>query len=178
MKKSMALLTLLLVTGCSSTADTTNHGRIKTTPAPAVAETAPPSKPAIDIESEKSKYGGAMSAELKEFAISMFQFSQLNTQASENSQLFSDSKWKQDLHDNLTVMQMNITTVKSLTPPPSVKTAHSLVLNAMNEFQFVVDNYYHAIEVLDTELMQQCLNHMNQGAIFMEQANKEMAAIL
>lgn len=97
-------------------------------------------------------------------------FAQLNFEAADNPYLISNPDWITEAAILLAEMQSYIDKIYALDPPDSHKEMHDIVLKAMDEYQFVVDNYPIAIDTLDFELLDRCTEAMIRGSGYIEEA--------
>lgn len=97
-------------------------------------------------------------------------FAQLNFEAADNPYLISNPDWITEVAILLAEMQSYIDKIYALDPPDYHREMHDLVLKAMDEYQFVVDNYPMAIDTLDFELLDRCTEAMIRGSGYIEEA--------
>lgn len=86
----------------------------------------------------------------------MNDFSQLMYQAGDNPNLMFDDNWIIDVATQIALLDGVITEVRNIEAPSQLDDVHSLILEAMNEYEFVVDNFPSAIDNMDVNLINEC----------------------
>jgi uncharacterized secreted protein with C-terminal beta-propeller domain len=170
MKKLMVLFTILLglMVACSDTETTTEEDKgvvkVEEEPAPAPAP--------VEVTEDKlvEDYADEMSTYLGDFSKYMGDFSELNMEAGNNPMMMKDDNWIMDTAVTLTMMDDTITKIQGINPPDKLKESHAVVLQGMEKFKYVVDNYPEAVDNLDVNLLTSCVTAMTEGSEYLAEA--------
>jgi alpha-galactosidase/6-phospho-beta-glucosidase family protein len=109
----------------------------------------------------------------------MLTFADLNMEASENPTLMYDQDWIMEMALTLNSMETGISKVKKIdNVPDSLKESHNLTVKAMDEYQYLVENYPDAIDNLDVDLMMKCVEAMQRGHGHLEESNTILDELL
>jgi hypothetical protein len=152
----------LMLTGCSETTVSEPNEE----PKEEVTE------PAADTE--LSDYGTEMQGYLSDFTVTMTDFSELNTEAANNPSIMLTDDWRMDISISLVTMEEHINNIRSVDAPAEVQKSHDYVLQAMDSFQYVVDNYPDAIDNVDVDLLGTCVDAMTEGGQHLDKATEEL----
>jgi hypothetical protein len=152
----------LMLTGCSETTVSESNEE----PKEEVTE------PAADTE--LSDYGTEMQGYLTDFTVTMTDFGELNTEASQNPSIMLTDDWKVDISVALVTMEGHIEDIRSVDAPAEVQKSHDHLLQAMDSFQYVVDNYPDAIDNVDVDLLGTCVDAMTEGGQQLDKATEEL----
>jgi Skp family chaperone for outer membrane proteins len=109
----------------------------------------------------------------------MLTFAELNGTASENPTLMYDQEWILEMAMTLNSMEQGIQNVKNIDNVPGIlKESHELTIKAMDEYQYLVDNYPDAVDNLDADLMMECVSAMQRGEDYLDQSNNILDGLL
>jgi hypothetical protein len=129
------------------------------------------------VADAKAHYHELLQEPLNGLIQAMGKFSELNGQAGQDPSMLADSDWQIDMASTLVDMQRYIQDVQAINPPDAVADVHDTLLQAMDEYQFVVDNFPTALDTLDSSLIDECTSHMKNGNDLVGQATDEMTAL-
>ncbi|MGE7650528.1 hypothetical protein ACQKM1_22535 [Peribacillus frigoritolerans] len=153
----------LILTGCSETTVTESNEEPKEEVMP---------EPTANTE--LSDYGTEMEGYLSDFTVTMTDFSNLNSEAANNPSIMLTDDWIMDISLSLVTMEEHINNIRSVDAPAEVQKSHEHVLQAMDSFQYVVDNYPNAIDNVDVELLGSCVEAMTEGGQQLDKATVEL----
>jgi hypothetical protein len=111
-----------------------------------------------------------MSDLMGRFSIVMGDFSALMTKAGTNPNLMFDDNWKTDVAVQITEMQVTIDDIRAIEPPDEAIEAHSIVLEAMDHYEYANDNIGSAIDNVDIDLMNECGDRLSLGTLKIQEA--------
>ena len=139
----------------------------ETTKAPEPAKKAEPKK---YVESD---YLDSMSTAMKSVAGALRSISEESTKFSENPALIMDQGWIVDMAMAITLLDSSIMQVRDIEEPEGkeLKEAHTLVLKAMDHYQYVVDNYPSAIDSMDADAIRKCTENMKTATGYIQEAS-------
>jgi len=151
----------LMLTGCSET----------------VTETAKDVKEEVTNENSDNliAYSTEMEGYMNDFSITMQEFSDLNMEAAENPSIMATSEWMSDISLSLISMEEHIADIRAVTPPEEMKVSHDYVLQAMDSYEFVVNNYPDSLG--DPGLMNECIDALEEGGANLDKATEEVSKI-
>jgi hypothetical protein len=139
------------------------------------------SKPEIKKEEPKNTladdvmaYHNMLNPAVTGLTQSLEKFSELNSEASSNPSLMFSDDWKTDMAATLVSMGIYLDQIRKVNPPASMTETHNLILQAVEEYQYVVDNYANALDNLDADAITECITHMQQGNNFVLQATDKL----
>ncbi|MCK1982191.1 MULTISPECIES: hypothetical protein [Peribacillus] len=150
----------LMLTGCSETTVTDSD---------TTEEVTEPTS-----NTELADYGTEMEGYLNDFTVTMTDFSNLNSEAANNPSIMLTDDWIMDISLSLVTMEEHINNIRSVDAPAEVQKSHDHVLQAMDSFQYVVDNYPNAIDNVDVELLGTCVDAMTEGGQHLDKATAEL----
>lgn len=102
-------------------------------------------------------------------------FSDLMFEMSEDvSVIFTDS-WVTDVALTLVTMENYLDDIRAVEPPQEIAHIHDIVVQATDEYQFVIDNLPTAIDTMDLDLLAECTDHIMQGNQYLDQATLELS---
>ena len=154
MKKyvAVALFSALLLGGCSEEV-------VKEEPKAVEKKevAAEPVKKAVE-----SEYTKAMSVAMQNVSDALGGMTEESKKMADNPALILDQGWIMDMALALTMLDASITQVRDIEQPtdPKLKEAHELVLNAMDHYEYVVDNYPSAIDNMDADAIRKCTENL------------------
>ncbi|WP_458459974.1 hypothetical protein [Pseudobutyrivibrio sp.] len=175
MKKIMMILSLLLtfavaLAGC---------GEEKVTTKPAEEKNVKIEKKEMPVEEKEDEsiansqeYLRDMTNVLEDFTVILNDFAELSTQAGQNPYVMTTNDWIMDTAIVLTEFDTAIQEARAIEEPenPELLRSHRLIMQAMDEYQFIVDNYPDAIDNLDTDLLNECILAMSRARGYFEEA--------
>ena len=167
MKKyvAVALFSALLLGGCSEEA-------VKESPVEQKEVAAEPVKKAEKpVEAEYTK---AMSVAMQNVSDALGGMTEESKKMADNPALILDQGWIMDMALALTMLDASITQVRDIDVPtdPKLKEAHELVLNAMDHYEYVVDNYPSAIDNMDADAIRECTENLKTATGYIQEANE------
>lgn len=135
---------------------------------------AEPVEPVIEeepVDTELLAYSTSMGDSFGEFESIMYDFSDLMLDAGNDPYLMFDDAWTIDVATQLVLMQGVIDDIKSLNPPTGFEDVHNKTLQAMDEYQYVVDNLPRAIDNMDVDLINSCSDAVANGTRYIGEAS-------
>lgn len=178
MKKWLFTLTIsaMVLGGCSdSTVQEVEE--VVDTPEVEAAEAPEESSDKADVLAELDKtiaYSEGMGVDLDSLTQLLEMFGEQNQKVGVNPEIMFDEDWQMDTVIILQLLDETIASIRESQPPEAFQQSHDLTMQAMDEFQFMVDNYPAAVDNLDVALMEQCVTAMTNGANFISQATEAM----
>lgn len=126
----------------------------------------------------EKEYSDNMSAYFSSFSDVMTRFSTKNREAAQNPALMADSNWMIDTSAVIIDMQTLIEDYRAIDDVPAVfESSHKLLGDAIDQYEFVVENYATGIDNMDADLLTQCAVHMDAGTkILTEQYQTQLQA--
>jgi hypothetical protein len=181
MKKIFGLiLVVLLFSGCSSSIEGDTES-VTSEPSTSVSEESTSEAPAAKEVSESilsdedpDEYMGVIGDTMDQFSQLMYDFSSLTSDASNDPSLMFTDDWKIDVAMNLVLMQGLIDDVQAQSPPAAFKDTHRYLLLAMDEYQFVVDNFPEALDNMDSDLIIKCTESIENGTQYIDDATQSV----
>ena len=121
---------------------------------------------------DETKYLKNMSASMKNVADSLGSISEESAKFSENPALMMDQGWIVDMAMAITLLDSSIIQVRDIEEPKGkeLKKAHTLVLKAMDHYQYVVDNYPSAIDNMDADAIRKCTENLSTATGYIQEA--------
>ena len=166
MKKyvAVALFSALLLGGCSE--ETVKESAVEQKETTKAAE---PAKKAVE-----SEYTKAMSVAMQNVSDALGGMTEESKKMADNPALILDQGWIMDMALALTMLDASIIQVRDIKEPtdPELKEAHGLVLNAMDHYEYVVDNYPSAIDNMDADLIRECTENLKTATGYIQEANE------
>lgn len=140
------------------------------TPEPAKKAEPKKAEPKKVVETE---YLDSMSTAMKSVAGALHSISEESVKFSENPALIMDQGWIVDMAMAITLLDSSITQVRDIEEPEEeeLKKAHTLVLKAMDHYQYVVDNYPSAIDKMDADAIRKCTENLSTATGYIQQAS-------
>jgi hypothetical protein len=135
---------------------------------------AEPVEPVIEeepVDTELLAYSTSMGDSFGEFESIMYDFSDLMLDAGNDPYLMFDDAWTIDVATQLVLMQGVIDDIKSLNAPTGFEDVHNKTLQAMDEYQYVVDNLPRAIDNMDVDLINSCSDAVANGTRYIGEAS-------
>lgn len=177
MKILAAVLGLgILLAGCSSNIEDTKPVEDNSSSsAVTVSNDTPETK--TSVTEDREKYHELLSNPVTGLTGAMELFSDLSTKASNDPSLLTDTDWKQKMAFALASMGEYIGQIQAINPPDSLSDIHDILLQAMDEYQFTVDNFATALDTMDSDLINECTAHMQKGNELMGEATDKMTAL-
>lgn len=105
--------------------------------------------------------------------------SEISTTSSENPSLFFNEEFISLVYEASDSMYKTIYDIQTINTSDNSKVneIHSVILMAMDEFEFVSTNFPVAMENLDTDLILECVAKMQQGSAYIQRATSMVEAI-
>ena len=168
MKKyvAVALFSALLLVGCSEEVVKEEPKAVEQKETTKEAE---PAKKAVE-----SEYTKAMSVAMQNVSDALGGMTEESKKMADNPALILDQGWIMDMALALTMLDASIIQVRDIDEPtdPKLKEAHGLVLNAMDHYEYVVDNYPSAIDNMDADLIKECTENLKSATGYIQEANE------
>lgn len=138
-----------------------------------VTKTPEPAEKAEPKKYVESDYLDSMSTAMKSVAGALRSISEESAKFSENPALIMDQGWIVDMAMAITLLDSSIMQVRDIEEPEGkeLKEAHTLVLKAMDHYQYVVDNYPSAIDSMDAEAIRKCTENMKTATGYIQEAS-------
>jgi hypothetical protein len=170
---SVSLLAVGILGACSEPVEkekaSTTVKTEETKPAPA-----PVKEPVSTVADDIATYHNQLNDPVNGLSQAMGTFGELNIKAGSDPSLMFTDDWKTDMAVALVAMDKYIGQIRAIDPPDSLDEPHALLLQAMDEYQYVVDNYPKAIDNMDANAIIECTNHMNNGNDLIGQATDKL----
>lgn len=138
-------------------------------------ETTKAAEPAKKAEKPfESEYTKAMSVAMQNVSDALGGMTEESKKMADNPALILDQGWIMDMALALTMLDASIIQVRDIEQPtdPKLKEAHGLVLNAMDHYEYVVDNYPSAIDNMDADLIKECTENLKSATVYIQEANE------
>ena len=138
-------------------------------------ETTKAAEPAKKAEKPfESEYTKAMSVAMQNVSDALGGMTEESKKMADNPALILDQGWIMDMALALTMLDASIIQVRDIEEPtdPKLKEAHGLVLNAMDHYEYVVDNYPSAIDNMDADLIRECTENLKTATGYIQEANE------
>lgn len=148
----------LMLTGCSETVTETAKEEITNNNPDALID-----------------YSTKMEGYMNDFSMTMQEFSDLNMEASQNPSIMSTNEWVTDVSSTLISMEEHIADIRAVTPPDEVEVSHDYVLQAMDSFEYVVNNYPDSLG--NSDIMSSCIDALEEGGENLDKAKTELDEI-
>ncbi|PGQ47697.1 hypothetical protein COA20_15700 [Bacillus thuringiensis] len=87
-----------------------------------------------------------------------------------------NKSWVSDVGDVFYKMSYLISSVRYVEPPTELKGLHSSILKAMDNLQFVIDNYGDAASQTDLAKLGKCLKSLRSARDTIDEARSELSA--
>ena len=122
----------------------------------------------------ESEYTKAMSVAMQNVSDALGGMTEESKKMADNPALILDQGWIMDMALALTMLDASIIQVRDIEEPtdPKLKEAHGLVLNAMDHYEYVVDNYPSAIDNMDADLIKECTENLKSATGYIQEANE------
>ncbi len=73
-------------------------------------------------------------------------------------------KWREDILVELVSMKLLVEEAKSITPPENMKNIHNQFIEAIDHFDYMIENIPSALDNNDKELTEKCMYELTIGA--------------
>jgi len=117
-------------------------------------------------------YSDSVSETMSSFSENVSNFSAQTMMAGDDPTLMFDDTWIMDTALTLVYIQTNIDSINAMEAPKGFEEIQSYNLKIAEEWQFVVDNFPTAIDNVDTDLINECVTHIQQGTAYTDTANQ------
>jgi hypothetical protein len=121
------------------------------------------------------EYSKEMEPLMMDLTNTLGEFADQNFEIGNNPYLLEDGVWLTDTADVLYDMQEGVDAVRAVEDvPEDMEDSHDYVLQAMDELQFVIDNYPDAVDNMDIDLLKECSEALTEGGDYFEKAKEEI----
>lgn len=92
---------------------------------------------------------------------------ELHDEFSQNNDLANDKEWTHFVQASLESINITSENIKELNPPTSSRTSHRYIIKALDEYEYVVDNYIESAKSLDIEDINLCIDSLDKGTDYL-----------
>ena len=122
-----------------------------------------------------NEYSTEMSEYTSDFAETMDDFHKLNVESSVDPSIMSTNEWINDAAEALDDMAYHIEDIRSVEPPKGLEKSHGYVLEAMDSYEYAVNNYPESIN--DADVRKSCMDALKEGDRNMIKAGEELQKV-
>lgn len=124
----------------------------------------------IDLQVGDEQYREEIATASAELSSYMYDFSDLNMQASNNPIITYNEDWIYETAVTIVAIQGSIADFRAIEPPLHLQAVHDEILLAMDEFEQSTNKYVEAIDYDNWDLLDESLNHLDKGTEHIEKA--------
>lgn len=93
--------------------------------------------------------------------------SELHSDLRNNNDLIHDDDWILLIKVILDNMNLTSNAIRDIEPPSSYKTSHNIIMKALDEYEYVVNNYLSSAESLDVDKINSCITSLEKGTDYL-----------